>query len=246
MLDRAFALLDAFGVGRAELTLPELVEGSGLPRSTTHRLATQLERLGVLERTARGWRIGVRLFELGQLVPTQLRLRERALPYMGDLYERTHQTIQLAVLDGPEVIYVEVIAGHHPVRSPSRRGGRVPAHCTAVGKVLLAFAPEPPPLEGPDLVALTRRTVTDRARLRRELAQVRHDGIAFDNEEAMLGLCCAAAPVTDHRGVVAALSVSMPIGGAVTPRGVASVVRTAALGLSRDLRGRAASGGAEA
>lgn len=181
------------------------------------------------------------MFELGQLVPTQLRLRERALPYMGDLYEATHQTVHLAVLDGPEVVYVEIIAGHHPVRSPSRRGGRVPAHCTAVGKVLLAFAPEPPPATGPDLTALTRRTITNRSRLRSDLAQVRRTGIAFEHEEAMLGLCCTAAAVMDHRGVVAAISLSMPVPGPLTPRQAAPVVRTAALGLSRDLRGRDAS-----
>ncbi|HEU4701584.1 MAG TPA: IclR family transcriptional regulator [Conexibacter sp.] len=238
VLDRAFALLDVFGPGRFELTLAELAAGSGLPRSTAHRLAAHLERLGALERTPRGWRVGVRMFELGQLVPSQLQLRERALPFMGDLYEATHQTVHLAVLEQQDVVYVEVIAGHQKVRSPSRRGGRVPAHCTAVGKVLLAFAPELPPLEGPELAARTARTITDREQLRWELGEVRLTGLAYDDEEAMPGLCCVAAPVMSHRGAVAALSISMPVDAELTPRQAAPILRTAARGLSRDLQGR--------
>ena len=237
VLDRAFALLEAFGPDRVELTLAELAAGSGLARSTTHRLAVQLEALGGLERTPRGWRLGVRLFELGQLVPTQLRLRERALPYMGDLYEATRQTIHLAVLEGADAMYVEIIAGHVKVPSPSRRGGRVPAHCTAVGKVLLAFAGEPPPAEGPPLAARTPRSIVDRAQLRGLLGDVRRSGVAFDDQESMLGLCCVAAPVRDHRRVVAALSISMATDGPLTPREAAPIVRTAASALSRELRG---------
>lgn len=238
VLDRAFALLELFGPGRFELTLAELTAGSALPRSTVHRLAAQLERLGALERTPRGWRVGVRMFELGQLVPSQLRLRERALPFMGDLYEATHQTIHLAVLERQDVVYVEVIAGHQKVRSPSRRGGRVPAHCTAVGKVLLAFAPELPPVDGPELVARTARTITDREHLRWVLGEVRLTGLAYDDEEAMPGLCCVAAPVIGHQGVVAALSISMPIDAELTPRQAAPILRTAARALSRDLQAR--------
>lgn len=237
VLQRAFDLLGAFGPSRVELTLAELTAGSGLPRSTTHRLATQLEHLGCLERTPRGWRLGVRLFELGQLVPTQLRLRERALPFMGDLFEATHQTIHLAVLEGADVVYVEVITGHLKVPSPSRRGGRVPAHCTAVGKVLLAHADELPSPDGPPLATRTPRSVSDRRRLRARLREVRRTGIAYDDQEAMLGLCCVAAPVRSHLGVIAALSISMGIEGPLTPREATPIVRTAASALSRDLRG---------
>lgn len=235
LLARAFAVLGVFGPGRAELTLAELTEGSGLPRSTTHRLLVQLEALGAVERCAVGWRLGVRMFELGQLVPTQQRLRERALPFMGDVYEATHQTVHLAVLEGADVVYVEVIAGHRAVHTPSRRGGRVPAHCTGVGKVLLAFGDAP--IAQP-LVRRTRATITDPAAMRRELAEVRRLGLAFDREEAQEGLCCVAAPVHDHRGVVAGLSVSMPTGGPMTPEDAAGVLRASARGLSRILGAR--------
>lgn len=241
VLARAFALLGSFGPGRTDLTLEELAEGAGLARSTAHRLIKQLEGLGALERTIRGWRLGVRMFELGQLVPSQLRLRERALPYMNDIYEATRQTVHLAVLEAADVVYVEVLAGHQKVRSPSRRGGRVPAHCTGVGKVLLAHADDGMErlAAAAPLAARTAETITDPARLRGVLADVRRTGLAFDYEEAMLGLCCVAAPVRDHRGVVAALSISMPVEGSLTPRGAAPVVRTVASALSRELRGSA-------
>lgn len=235
LISRAFRLLGAFAPARQELTLGELTSHAGLPRSTVHRLAGQLEAEGALVRTARGWRLGSRLFELGQLVPTQQRLRERALPHMGDLFEATHQTIQLAVLEGSEVLYVEVLAGHNRVRTPSRRGGRMPAHCTALGKALLAFSGPGPTIEGP-LERRTRRTITDLGELAVELREVRRSGIAYDREEAQEGLSCVAAPIIGFGGkAVAAISVAMPARADREPELVAPAVRLSALALGREL-----------
>ncbi len=239
MLDRAFRLLDAFDAGRRELTLGELVDRSGLPRSTVHRLAKQLERNGALEPTRRGWRVGVRMFELGHLVPAQHDLRELALPYMSDLQAATGEMVQLAVLDGADVVYVEVISGHEPVPSPSRRGGRMPAHCTAVGKALLAFAAPAFAADGPPLEPRTRRTTTDRHALRDELLRVRRAAVSFDHEESLEGLCCTAAPVVAASGrAVAAISVSMRTGGRLTPAALEPAVRMTAFRVSRVLAER--------
>lgn len=239
VLERAFRLFDAFDAQRSVLTLAELTEASGLPRSTTHRLAVQLEQLRALERTSQGWRIGVRMFELGHLVPTQRRLRELALGHMEDLYEATHETIQLATLDGADVVYVEVLSGHRKVRTPSRRGGRMPAHCTALGKVLLAFRPPGEALPAVPRAARTAATIVDPGAFERELHAVRRTAIAYDHEEAMDGLVCVAAPVMGPRGVaVAALSVSMSANGQLTPEQAGPAVRLAALALSRELAGR--------
>jgi DNA-binding IclR family transcriptional regulator len=236
LIGRAFRILNAFTEAGPELTLSELAQATGLPRSTVHRLARQLHAEGALERTRRGWRVGVRLFELGQLVPTQQGLRERALPHMNDLYEATHQTIHLAVLDGGDVLYVEVLSGHRKVRSPSRRGGRMPPHCTALGKVLLAFADDDLPREERPLERRTRRTIVDHAVLARTLDEVRRAAIAYDHEESLEGLCCVAAPVFGRKGrVVAALSVSMPVGHRLTPERAGPAVRIAARALSREL-----------
>jgi IclR family transcriptional regulator, acetate operon repressor len=239
VLDRAFRLLSSFSAGQAELTLDELVVATGLPRSTAHRLARQLADHGALERTGRTWRLGIRMFEIGQLVPRQQALRDAALPYMEDLYELTHETVQLAVLDGSNVVYIEILSGHRKVPSPSRRGGRMPAYCTAVGKVLLAFSDDARralPSAEARLPARTQNTITDVPALINELHDVRRSGLAFDREEAALGLTCVAAPVLIAGGrVLAALSVSMPAGKSLTPSRVAPAVRLAALTLSRQL-----------
>jgi DNA-binding IclR family transcriptional regulator len=239
VIDRAFRILGAFTPTRVELTLDELAQASDLPRSTAHRLAQQLAERGALERSRRGWRLGVRLFELGQLVARPQRLRDLALAHMEDLYELTHATIQLAVLDGAEVLYVEILSGHRKVRSPSRRGGRMPVHCTALGKALLAFSSDGAGVlaaAGP-LAARTPQTITDPARLTAELHEIRRTGVAFDREEASAGLTCVAAPVLSARGDArAALSVSMAPGDGPAPAEIAAAVQVAALALTRELR----------
>jgi DNA-binding IclR family transcriptional regulator len=240
VLDRAFRLLGAFTPARGELTLDELAASSGLPRSTAHRLAQQLTDHGALERSPRGWRLGLRLFEFGQLVPGQQRLRELALAHMQDLYELTHETIQLAVLDGGEVLYVEILSGHRKVPSPSRRGGRMPVHCTALGKALLAFTDDggAAAIEaaGP-LAPRTTHTITDPRRLQSELHDVRRLAVAYDREEASLGLRCVASPVLSADGTAcAALSVSLPAEDQRPFPEIAAAVRMAALALSRELR----------
>jgi DNA-binding IclR family transcriptional regulator len=240
VLDRAFQLLRAFSAEHPQLTLAEMVARSGLPRSTAHRLACQLERHGALEHGAGGWRLGVGLFELGQLVSRRQRLRDLALAHMEDLYELTRATVHLAVLEGDEVLYVEMLSGHRKVLTPSRVGGRMPAHCTGVGKVLLAYddgararlarATEP-------LAAVTARTITEPARLLAELVEVRRRGIALDREEAAENLVCVAAPLLTGPGVAAAgLSVSMPAHGRLQPRDVEPALRQAAQRLGRTLR----------
>lgn len=240
MLDRAFRLLEAFGPDHADLTLAELTSASGLPRSTAHRLAHQLAAHNALERSSRGWRLGDRLFELGQLVPRQQRLRDLALAHMQDLYELTHETIQLAVLDEYEVLYVEIISGHRKVATPSRRGGRMPAYCTALGKVLLAFSPD----GGAGMLAgagswpaLTAHTITDPRRMADELSEIRRLAIAHDREESRPGLRCVAAPVLLADNIArAALSVSAPADSSHRSEVISAAVRMAAMALSRELR----------
>jgi IclR family acetate operon transcriptional repressor len=240
VLNRAFRLLDAFRVGASELTLDELAAASGLARSTAHRLAGQLVSLGLLERSTRGWRLGMTLFELGQLVPRQQRLRDVALAYMEDLYEATKETVQLAVLDESEVLYVEIISGHRKVATPSRRGGRMPAHCTALGKAMLAFSDDVGRSwieRNHPLVTRTARTLADPRELAKELQDIRRAGLAYDREESTPGLVCVAAPLLTSDGTArAAMSVSMPSGGRITPAQVAPAVRTGGRALSRELQ----------
>jgi DNA-binding IclR family transcriptional regulator len=234
---RALHLLDAFHPGVDELTLTELAKLTGVPKTSAHRMVTDLVEWGALERTPTGLRLGLRLFELGHLVPTQRGLRDLALPYLEDLYETTHQTVNLAVRDGHDVVYVEKLVSRGCLVPHSRTGGRLPLHCTALGKAILAFSP--PELVEKVIAAglrpITPKSIVDAARLRDDLVAIRERRIAFDVEESQLGLFCAASPlVTPKRVVVGALSIT-GMASMSTARRFAPAVLTAALSLSRHL-----------
>jgi IclR family transcriptional regulator, KDG regulon repressor len=237
-VDKAISLLIAFGEQpRAGLGVSELARRTQLSKSTAYRVLGMLERNGVVERVGTNYRLGARLHELGRSVyaPGHERVRDLLLPFVTDLYELTRQTVHLAVLHGTDVVYLAKLYGHRPVPTPSRIGGRLPAHCTAIGKVLLAYDPDAAahalslPLRG-----FTPRTITDPAALAAELDRIRRAGIAFEDEESQLGLSCVAAPVR-HRaaGVIAALSVTGPR-GRIDIRGLSAELRrvTAAASLA--------------
>ena len=235
VMGRAFLLLDCFRGGDPSLSLATLVERSGLPKSTAHRVATSLTELGVLERVDGNYRLGLRIFELGSLVPRWRALREVALPYMQSLFEATHAVVHLGVLDATDVVYIEKIWGHGAQLPLSRTGGRMPAHCTGLGKALLAYSsPEVQAvaLDRP-MTRKTSYTIADASVLREELRKIASSGLAYDWEESALSLQCVASPVVNHRGhAVAALSLSVP-----TSRGdldgLGSAVKTAAMNLSK-------------
>lgn len=239
MLGRAVELLDAFSPDAVSLSLAELTRRSGLPKPTAYRLAGQLVELGLLERGGTTYRLGLRLFELGSAVSRQRRLRDAALPVMQDLYEATHETIHLGVLDGLEVLYIDKIAGKRATSVATRTGTRKPLHCTALGKVILAHSP-PALLDAVVESGLSRHsphTITDPARLRAELANIADQGVAYDREEYSLRVTCVAAPLLDrnHRAQ-AAISITGPT-ARFDPLSRASTVRMAALSLVRTLHG---------
>jgi DNA-binding IclR family transcriptional regulator len=238
VLGRAVRLLAAFDVDHPQLTLAELARRSGLPKSTAHRMVGELAEHRLLEVDPDGVRLGMRLFELGQLAPRERSLRETARPLMEDLREVTGATVHLAVLEGVEVVYLEILRGKGAPSMPSRIGGRMPAHATGVGKAILAFSPPEVVTARIDagLAALSRHTIVQPGRLMRELGRIQAQGVAFDVEESGLGVVCAAAPVFGHGGgVVGALSVTGRAGRLDAAR-QAPAVRTAALALSRQLR----------
>ena len=177
--------------------MTELSRRSGLPVATVHRLVRELVRWGALERDDDGtYRVGVRLWEIGSLAPIRAGLRELAIPYMEDLYEATHENVQLAVLDGLDALFVEKISGRDSTPIVTRVGGRLPLHATGVGKVLLAYAP-PWVLDGllaRGLEALTPRTIVDPAELRRNLDEVRRMGFAYTRDEMTIGSVSVGAP----------------------------------------------------
>jgi IclR family transcriptional regulator, acetate operon repressor len=237
VVERAMSLLAAFDLEHTELGIAELARRSRLPKSTVHRTVGELVRLRLLEQDGTRLRLGMRLFELGQLVPRQRTLREAALPFMEDLREATHHAVHLAVLDGIEVVYVEILRGRDPQPLPSRVGGRLPAHATGVGKAMLAFS-SPEVVRARVEAGLVRRspyTIVLPGPLTRELQKIHETGISFDREESAVGVVCTAAPVFGADGrVQAGLSVTGRAERIDLER-MAPAVRTAALALSRSL-----------
>ncbi|MFJ8688996.1 IclR family transcriptional regulator [Micromonospora wenchangensis] len=234
---RVLALLDAFTPASPALTLSELARRAGLPLSTVHRRVAELLAWGALERGDDGrYRIGLRLWEVASLAPRGLGLREVALPVMEDLYEVTHENVQLAVRQGLELVFIERIAGRRAVPVLTRVGGRFALHATGVGLVLLAHAPsevQERVLAAP-LERYTALTVTDPGRLRRHLAEVRRAGYAVSDRQVTMDALSVAAPVRAPEGVVAALSLVVAHDRA-DPVALAPLVRAAGRVLSRAL-----------
>jgi DNA-binding IclR family transcriptional regulator len=231
---KALAVLDAFRGDSALLGVSQIAARAQLPKSTVHRLLTVLVYHGYVERSDARYRLGRAIFELGNMVSDcrPRSLRSIAMPFMTNLYEATHATVHLAVLDGVDVLYVDKIYGHHGVDLPSRVGGRVPALCTALGKAILARSPaavREHALSRP-IPRLTPRTVVNQAVLRAALDHARESGIAEDCEGASLGARCIAAPIVDRAGtVLGAVSLSFTTTDRISPSTVALLKRSAAL-----------------
>ena len=239
LLARAAAIVGAFDDRDPVLSLGELSRRTGLAKSTVHRITGELVTLRVLERqesgpSGEGYRLGMWLFERGELVPQHRSLSQAALPVMEDLREATRQRIHLAVLDGVDVVYVEIL-GTGGLEVPSRTGGRLPAHATGVGKAILAYSPAATVQARIDagLPRLTPRTICTSGGLVRELRKIRSIGMALDLEEATPGVSCVAAPVfgADHK-VAAGLSATGAT-GSVDPGTLGPAERPAAFTLSR-------------
>jgi DNA-binding IclR family transcriptional regulator len=237
---KVVSLFDAFRLGDVELSLNELARRTGLPLSTTYRLAGELVSWGGLERAeGGGYRLGLRLLEVGARAPRSASLNEIVVPFMQDLFVATRQNVHLAVLQGHEALYIERVTGLQSIAVKSRRWGRLPLHATGVGKVLLAYAPAELVDEviAAGLTRYTPYTIVAPGHLRRNLAEIRRAGVGFAHEEMTLGRVSVATAVFDATGrAVAALSIVVPT--TVDPQRLAPAVRTAALSASRRLRER--------
>jgi DNA-binding IclR family transcriptional regulator len=238
VVDRALSLLAAFDASRSQLTLAELSRRSGIPISTTLRLATRLLSWGALERDEQGrYVIGLRLLEVASLAPRGHGLRQVAMPYMSDLAEVTRQHVQLVVREGMQATLVERLSDRGAAPVQYRVGGRLPLASTAAGLVLLAYAPREvqeeflaqPIYRQPDNVLIPP------AVMRRTLAEVRRERLAIYRRQDQEVIVAVAAPIYGKDdSVVAALGVLLPEQGA-QPRRIGFAVLTAAQGISRSL-----------
>ncbi|WP_279103788.1 IclR family transcriptional regulator [Gordonia bronchialis] len=238
-IGRAVRVLEEFTVSECTLGVSELSRRTGISKSSVYRITGDLEQSGLLERQGTGYRLGLRLFELGQRVPRQRDLHDAALPFMNDLREATGHTVHLAVLDGTEVVYLEVLQSPTAPPLPTRAGVRWPAHGTGIGKAILAFSPRAVTdrILATGLPRLSERTITTPGMFTAELGRIRERGIAYDLEESRPGVACVASAVLDATGApMAGISVS-GWHNRINLDHSAAAVRTAALGLSRQLRG---------
>ena len=210
VLSRGASIMAAFDGDQPVLSLHELATRTLLPKSTLHRLADQLCQVGWLEREHRGYRVGLRMFELGALAAEANRLHQAAVPHLQALAARTGLAVHLALLDRAEVVYLQRIAAG-PVRVPTRRGGRKPAYCTALGKAIAAYDDAAAhALSSAAMPRRTAKTITEPDALRAELEQVRAAGLALDRGEVHEDLVCVAAPVRDGGAAIGAVSVAGP------------------------------------
>ncbi|GHE40622.1 IclR family transcriptional regulator [Streptosporangium violaceochromogenes] len=238
VLGKTRLILEAFTAEDDALSLSELVRRSGVAKATVYRLAQELLRWGVLERSGTDYRLGLRLFEIGQRVPRQRILREAALPYMQDLLVASKETVHFAIHEGLDVLYIEKIMMHRGLSRQSRVAGRLPLYSTATGKVILAFSS--PDLSAEvvraGLVPLTRYTIRSSSVLLRQIGQVRERHLATESEETRLGYGSVAVPVFGQGdALVGALSITAPTVRLDVDR-LKGSLHTAAAGIRRKLR----------
>jgi len=212
-VERAMQILSSFDGEHAERGASEIAQATGLHKATAYRIIMTLLNGGFLERTPDGerFRLGLRVVELGLGALRDLDFRQAAFPYMQQLVERFQEICTLGVFDHGQVLHVEIVHSKHTLTIAARVGRHLPAHCTASGKVLLAFLPPAvvEPILNAPLAAYTERTITSPARLREELEVVRQRGYALDDEEFEVGIRAVAAPIQDIDGNVIA-QMSMP------------------------------------
>ncbi|MFH5822317.1 IclR family transcriptional regulator [Georgenia sp. AZ-5] len=234
---RLLAVLLAFEQDTQPLSLSEAARRADLPTSTVLRMLRELCDVRFLERVdGNRYQIGARLFELGMRAPVQRTLREVALPVMEDLYGATRENVHLGILDPDGVLVIQQLTGKRSVRTPASSGARLPAHATANGKTLLAFA-------APQLVEqvlqrglprITQHTICSRRELEEQLQEIRERGWAMAKQENSLGTMSVGAPVIGLEGhAIASLSLVVPVNTSTEVQRFAHAVRTAANTISR-------------
>ncbi|WP_054711500.1 IclR family transcriptional regulator [Bacillus sp. JCM 19041] len=216
-VERAADVLELFIKSNQERSVKEISEEMSLSKSTVHGIIKTLEHRGFLQQNEidAKYKLGLKLFELGNAVLADLDVRSLARPIMNWLVGELQETIHLVSFDQNEAVYVEKIDGVQALRIYSQIGKRAPLHCSGVGKAILAYQTETEArrlLGQGELRSFTAHTMTTIDQVINHMKDVRNRGYAVDDEEMEIGLRCVAAPIFNHRGeAVAAISCSAPI-----------------------------------
>lgn len=203
-------MLGAFSALTPKLTLSQISRATGLPVATVFRLAGELVEGSFLQRDESNYySLGIKLWEMGLLTPVHGRLREIAMPFLLNVQYVTRETVQLAVCDGLDAVYVEKLTSEISVPIQSRIGARIPLHATAVGQILLAYSDSQliDQIVGMPLTKYTENTITTKKNLLRELSNVRDRGYSYSVSEYVPGAVSIAAPVIVNGKIEAAMGV---------------------------------------
>ncbi len=212
----AVRLLKTFSEGEAEIGVTSLSRRLGVAKSTVYRLASTLVSEGLLEQNpeTEKYRLGMSLFALGALVRQRMNVATDARPFLFHLREATGETVHLAILEGPDIVFVLNLESNHAIRMRADLGARKPAFCTAEGRAMLAFQPQDVVNDvlGRRLVPRTPKTIIHAGQIRAALEEVRALGFATEDEQSELGMRSVAAPIRNANGrVVAAIGLAGPI-----------------------------------
>ena len=216
VIERMMSLLDALAETAEPATLKSLAQATGLHPSTAHRILAAMGHSRLVQRhDANTYILGIRLLELGNIVKSRLKIRDLALPFMRELHETIGEAINLGIRDDDEIIYLErTSSGRSLVRVVYLLGGRAPLHLTSLGKLFLAADSAQAVSAYAKRTGLPGKTpysLSTLAALEKDLERIRQSDVAYDNEEAELGLRCVASPIRNDEGkIVAGLSISAP------------------------------------
>ena len=217
VLNKTFSILEILLKHDSAMNMTEISEKLGLYPSTIHRILDTLKYWGYVEQNTntQKYQLGLKLLELGMAKLHQIDLVREVTPYLKELVKQCNETVHLGVLEEGEVLYLAKEESSQTIRMISYIGKRAPLHCTALGKVLLAYMSEEERkkiLEEKELPRLTKNTITDKGELEKELDKIREQDFALDREENEKDVRCIGAPIRNYKGkVIAAISISSPI-----------------------------------
>jgi IclR family pca regulon transcriptional regulator len=216
-LEKGLALLSVLSRQDSELSLERISQISGFSKTTCYRLLQTMRRLHFVTQSdeTKGYQLGARNISIGMAAMDRHSVRSISVPYMRRIKAQTNETVNLTILDGVEVVFVERIEANFIINSNLYVGSRLPVHCSSMGKAILAYLPEDTLfsiLDKLDFQPHTAKTITSRKQFMEELTRIRTRGIAVNNEELEKGLYAIAAPILDRSGAsIAAMNISFPL-----------------------------------
>ena len=242
-IGKALDILEVFLKRDDEIGLSELASSCGLNITTTHRIVHTLVKRGYLKQRQerQKYSLSTKFLQYSNVITRRMKIRDVASPILDALSKMAGESVNIAILDSNEAVYIEHIDTNKSLRIFTQIGNRVPLYCTGVGKIFLAYMRDDESqkvLKGNELLPHTANTITDVKRLKQELGQVKQEGLAIDSEEMEIGVRCLAAPVKNSSGnVIAAISVSGPSARLSDKRvnEIKPLIKSCALEISRAL-----------